>query len=73
MHLFLLWLLQHYIIAILTCGLKEDLAHGVGKLANPIRDAGSVPSFFPSNLQNLSERSQMRSDFPRNMSSNAQD
>src|SRR5579864_6813418 len=34
MNLFLLWLLQHYIIAIFTCGLKENLAHGVG---NPAR------------------------------------
>jgi hypothetical protein len=29
MNLFLLWLLQHYIIAIFTCGLKDNLAHGV--------------------------------------------
>ena len=34
MNLFLLWLLQHYIIAIFTCGLKDNLAHGVG---NPAR------------------------------------
>lgn len=34
MNLFLLWLLQHYIIAIFTCGLKDNLDHGVG---NPAR------------------------------------
>src|SRR5436190_24084407 len=34
MNLFLLWLLQHYIIAIFTCGLKDNLAHRVG---NPAR------------------------------------
>ena len=34
MNLFLLWLLQHYIIAIFTCGLKDNLAHGVGNPAN---------------------------------------
>ena len=34
MNLFLLWLLQHSIIAIFTCGLKDNLAHGVG---NPAR------------------------------------
>src|SRR2546421_9605616 len=34
MNLFLLWLLQHSIIAIFTCGLKDDLDHGVG---NPTR------------------------------------
>jgi len=33
MHLFLFWLLQHYIMAIFPCGLKENLAHGVG---NPL-------------------------------------
>src|SRR5436853_3586408 len=34
MNLFLLWLLQHSIIAIFTCGLKDNLDHGVG---NPAR------------------------------------
>ena len=29
MNLFLVWLLQHYIIAIFPCGLKDNLAHGV--------------------------------------------
>jgi hypothetical protein len=29
MNLFLLWLLQHYIISIFTYGLKDNLAHGV--------------------------------------------
>ena len=33
MNLLLVWLLQHYIIAIFPCGLKDNLAHGVG---NPV-------------------------------------
>jgi hypothetical protein len=42
MNLFLLWLLQHYIIAIFTCGLKDNLAHEVG---NPVH--GKARLLFP--------------------------
>ena len=86
MNLFLVWLLQHYIIAIFTCGLKDNLDHGVG---NPARcrqrteewnRKGSdalllhwTPGGIRANLQGIDGRSQMQSAFPCLVHANAHD
>jgi hypothetical protein len=58
MNLFLLWLLQHYIIAIFTCGLKDNLAHGVG---NPVHGKARLLSSKHANVQNGDESNLMES------------
>jgi hypothetical protein len=62
MNLFLFWLLQHSIIAIFPCGLKDNLVHRVG---NPVH--GKARLLFPkhANLQNGGERNLMESGFSR--------
>ncbi len=87
MNLFLVWVLQHYIIAIFTCGLKENLAHGVG---NPARcrqrteewnRQGSdalllhwTPGGHQSQFDSrIDGRSQMQSAFPCLVHANAHD
>jgi hypothetical protein len=86
MNLFLLWLLQHYIIAIFPCGLKDNLAHGVG---NPARRRQRTEEWnrkgsdalcytgrqesIRANLQGIDGRSQMQSAFPCLVHANAHD
>jgi hypothetical protein len=70
MNLFLLWLLQHYIIAIFTCGLKDNLAHGVG---NPVHGKARLLFSKHANLQNGDERNLMESGFSRKICPSAHD
>jgi hypothetical protein len=70
MKLFLVWLLQHYIIAIFTCGLKDNLAHGVG---NPVHGKARLLFSKHANLQNGDERNLMESGFSRKICPSAHD
>jgi len=60
MNLFLFWLLQHSIIAIFPCGLKDNLAHGVG---NPVHGKARLLFSKHANVQNGDERNLMESGF----------
>ena len=62
MNLLLLWLLQHYIIAIFPSGLKDNLAHGVG---NPVHGKARLLFSKHANLQHGDERNLMESGFSR--------
>ena len=53
MNLFLVWLLQHYIIAIFTAGLKDNLAHGV---SNPVHGKARLLFSKHANVQHGDER-----------------
>ncbi len=70
MNLFLIWLLQHYIIAIFPCGLEESLAHGV---ANPVHGKARLLFSKHANLQHGDERNLMESGFSRKIRPSAHD
>jgi hypothetical protein len=62
MNLLLLWSLQHSIIAIFPCGLKDNLAHGVGI---PVHGKARLLFSKHANVQHGDERNLMESGFSR--------
>jgi hypothetical protein len=69
-HLFLVWLLQHYSIAIFPCGLKDNLALGG---ANPVHGKARLLFSKHANVQNGAERNLMESCFSRKICPSAHD
>jgi hypothetical protein len=70
MNLFLVWLLQHYIIAIFTCDLKDNLDHGVG---NPVHGKARLLFSKHAYVQNGDERNLIESGFSRKICPSAHD